>query len=362
MTPNTWVAVPASNTLSDLNPQNDPALNPVYPAKPEFMGTHANIILAWCGACNDDAVLWLPLSGGHADYGGNEPYKIDLNAETPSWEMVRPPSGAIGNVITTDDGQEATGLYSDGRPRAIHSYNKPVYVPGVGPVIAVQGSTWTSGQAGTKKPIFISPTTGEMTGFYDPPTDAAGTASGSGACYDSSRNAIWWRGSGTSKFQKFDIGTQAWTSHGSNIASNGNLALVYLADHDCIVWFRTFPSPEIAIFDCTTGTIDVPPLSGSMVGASIGGTMQPVYVPAVNAIACWDNSTDTTKINILSVPANPKTDTWVISQLPVDAANAVTPSAKAANGTYGRFFYSQRLDGFGVINAASEPIYFYARS
>ena len=143
-------AIPASNTLDDLNPKNNPAINPVYPSTPEWMGNHANIIGAWCGACyGDDAgELWLPLSGGHGDYAGNEPYKINLRADVPQWEMVRPPSGAIGNVLTTNDGQEASGVYSDGRPRSIHSYNKSVWIDGVGPAVAVQGSTSWSAQAG----------------------------------------------------------------------------------------------------------------------------------------------------------------------------------------------------------------------
>jgi hypothetical protein len=362
MPPETWATIPATNKLSDLNPANDPLINPDYPSAPEWMGNHANIIGAWCGACNNDAVLWLPLSGGHADYGGNEPYRINLMNEPPTWEMVRYPSGAVGNVLTTRDGQESTGLYSDGRPRAIHSYNKPVYVPDVGPVISVQGSTWYSGQSGTTKPIFINPVTGEMDHFYGAPSSDSGTSSGSGACYDPSRHAIWRRGAGTAKVQKFDIATQVWTNHGSLLAWNGYVGVEYLPDHDCLFIICGSLANDFAVFDCDTSTYYYPSVSGALQGLSLSGACQPRLIPGTNSVAVWNNSTDTTLINTLSFTTNPRTDIWAVSQLSVAAENSVTPTVRAGNGTYGRFFYSPSLDGFGVINATNQPIYFYARS
>ena len=64
MTPRTWRAIPATNTLADLNPKNNPALNPNYPNNPEFMGTHSAIIYAWCGAAWDDAAMSGPNDPG----------------------------------------------------------------------------------------------------------------------------------------------------------------------------------------------------------------------------------------------------------------------------------------------------------
>ncbi len=362
MSPNTWVEVPAVNNLSDLNPANDPDINPNYPDNPEWMGNHNSIIDAWCGACNDDAVLWLPLSGGHADYGGNEPYRINLYADSPEWEMVRPPSGAIGNILTTRDGQEATGLYSDGRPRAIHSYNKPVYVPGVGPVISTQGSTWYSGQSGTSRPIFINPVSGEMDHFYDAPTSGAGTASGSAACYDPSRHSIWRRGSGTANILRFDIDQGAWIDTQAGTAWSGNVAMEYLPEHDCLFIACAFMTNGFAVFDCNAGTYHYPAVTGNFTGMTLSGSCRPRHIPGTTSIALWDNSTQTTVINTMSFNTDPRTDTWAIGQMPVDQSNIVVPTAKASNGTYGRFFYSESLNGFGVINATDEPIYFYARS
>ena len=160
MEANTWKEV-GINTLDDVNPEYDStSVKLPKHTSMESSTEHKSIIIAWCGACFDDneSVLWLPL-GGHSDYAGKyEPYKeIDLSVNSPTWEMVRPPSGAIGNQMVLDDGQEATGLYSDGRLRAVHSYNKPVYVPQIGPVMSVTGMAYKSAGAGLRQPAFIKP-------------------------------------------------------------------------------------------------------------------------------------------------------------------------------------------------------------
>jgi hypothetical protein len=363
MAANTWATVPASNTLDSLNPKNNVTLNPNYPSNPEWMKSPAvfpGVVSAWCGGCFDTATntLWLPLSGGHADYAGNEPYKIALNTSAPAWEMVRPPSGAIGNLLTTDDGQEASGVYSDGRPRSIHSYNKHVYVPGIGPVVSVQGNTAWSAQTGKNQVIKISPTTGEAT--YGAINSGTGGASGYGACYDSSRHVIWGRGPATSKFNKYDIALDTWSDVGSTIAVSGYAGLCYLPDDDCILWLCDYFTNKFAVFDCATGIVTQPSVSGSAVGALLSGRMQPHWVPSLGAVAVWDNSASTTVINTLVKPSNPRTDAWSIGQLAVAGGNTVTPTAATANGTYGRFAYASGLGGFVLLNATSQQLYFYA--
>lgn len=130
--------IPIANKLSDLNPDNNPAINPNYPSSAPWTGStgHTSVISTWCGACYDRATdtLHFPLSGGHGDWAGNEPYKVRIGDESPLFVMMRNPSGAVGNTGTLNDGLESTGVYFDGRPRAIHSANRPVYVPGLGPI------------------------------------------------------------------------------------------------------------------------------------------------------------------------------------------------------------------------------------
>lgn len=367
MSANTWAEV-GSNTIADIDPEDDAAINPNHPSSAPWHGSQglAGAINPWCGGCFDDenSVFWLPLQGGHGDYGGNEPYKIDLSANSPTWEMVRNPSGAVGNEITLADGQEATGLYSDGRLRSIHSYNKCVYIPGTGPALAVTGATYSSGAAGVLKPAIINPETGELATF-----GAASTyflnlnaSSGLGAAYDPARNAIWVTPANGKKIHYYNITTNAWNWPGVSRDAGGYAGLEYLPDHDCLIWFNSNLTNDFSIYDCSTNTLYDPSITGTYVGiGGLGGTKQPRYC-GNNTIAIWDNSTNTTIINTISFSSNPRTDTWQINQLSVAGGNTVTPTAKNSNGTYGRFFYSSKLDGFGVLNAYNQKIYFYARS
>lgn len=361
---NTWATVPITNTLASLNPKNDPLLNPNFPDNPEWFGnggSFARIISAWCSAVlnpdNDD--FWIPLPAGHADYCGGEPYMVSLNAASPSWQRMYDPAGALPNPFITNDGQELTGLYQNGRPRAIHSYNKILWVPEYGIAAVPQGSTSHSGQQGTTKPIIIDPVTGEMTRFGTAlPVDGAGDYSGGCAVYDSLRKAVWVRRVGTGRWHRYMLETDTWVINISpSYAGAGYNSGEYIAEHDCILWVNAnLPNGKLAILDCATGAVTHPTVTGSLVGMASVGFCTPRKF-AAGKFAIWDNATDTTAINVLSFTGDPRTATWNISQLTVAAGNTVTPSARTANGTYGRFAYSKRMNRFFVINDVSQPMY-----
>lgn len=361
---NTWDTVPITNTLASLNPKNNPALNPNFPNNPEWFGSggeFSRIISAWCGAVlnldNDD--FWIPLPAGHADYCGAEPYKVNLGASSPSWQMMHPPAGALPNTFITNDGQEATGLYQNGRPRAIHSYNKILWIPEYGIGAVPQGSTSHSGQSGTSKPIIIDSVTGEMTRFGATiPVGSQGNFSGGCAVYDSLRKSVWVRSVGTARWHRYALETDEWVTNLSpSYAGAGYNAGEYIAEHDCILWLNAnLPNGKLAILDCATGAVTHPTVTGSLVGMTSVGSCTPRNF-ATGKFAVWDNATNTTAINVLSFTGDPRTADWQITQLPVAPSNSVTPSARTANGTYGRFAYSKRMNRFFVINDVSQPMY-----
>lgn len=80
----------------------------------------ASITKAWTGGAVDQrrGEYLLVGNGGHADYCGNEGYALSLRSETPGWRRISSPTpnGSLGAVTS-----EGTGLYADGRPRAMHS-------------------------------------------------------------------------------------------------------------------------------------------------------------------------------------------------------------------------------------------------
>lgn len=72
-------------------------------------------INAWNGFCSKGAEVYLAAAGGHYDYFGNEAYKLDLSAATPSWLMLNQPTPGAQVVLNVP-------YYTDGRPTATHLY------------------------------------------------------------------------------------------------------------------------------------------------------------------------------------------------------------------------------------------------
>ena len=237
MVKGTWKVVPG-NKLSDIDPRNNPLINPNYPNSAPWTANtgHPAVVSAWCGACWDDATatFWLPLSGGHQDYYGNEPYKNTLWTESPQWQMLRNPTGAIGNTGGVfNDGLEYTGVNWDGRFRACHSYNKPVYVPGVGPIMTILGAT-SPNPSGPNYTLLLNEATGESTNLA---TNSAAGGPDGGSTYDPTRNRIYWLGSSGARLTYFDCVTNVWATISGGTYHNdySNQSLVYVPTKDAIV-------------------------------------------------------------------------------------------------------------------------------
>jgi hypothetical protein len=331
----------------------------------------STVVTAWCGAAYDEATdtMWLGLGGGHRDYAGNEIYKCAFHADAPSWQMVRKPSGAIGNLLMTEDGQDATGVYSDGRPRATHGYNKWCYVPGVGPVLSMHGAGAWQGATGKSWALFINEANGEASYTGAPSQISPPLREGRACCHDTLRNAIWIFANNTAPAMRYDIPanggahTGTHTSVGPAYALPSNMSACYLPAHDCILiaasGFENNSADTWRVLDCATGVMTSPAFIGRLAGGCIAGGSQLRWVPALGAACLWDNVTNTTLINKVTPGPNPRADDWTISALPVAPGNAALPSAKTPNGTYGRFAYSPRLGGFLVFNSTAGPTYFY---
>lgn len=353
-----WGIVPLTVTFADLDPRNDPLINPNYPAKAEYeaTGSFINILRKWNGATRRQSTseIYFPLQGGHADWAGNDAYKVILNSESPRVVRLQNPSGWDG-AVTTNDGQEATGLYSDGRVRSIHSYNKHVYREASGPICGRQGNCATSGSSGTSNLIVFDHDCTQLQ-FGPFPTTNPGSSVGTGVCYDPSRDCLWSRGSGTGRIQKWVYGDASWTTAGPLNTGTTYNSLTYIDTHDLVAWVSVY-NGGLSIYDPVTDTLTAPGLTGSLVGMSIVGQQQPEWV---NGRLCmWDNSTNTTIINTLTPTGDPRTDPWEIGQLTVDAGNTVTPAARDTDGTYGRFGWLPGIECFYLVPPSLTDIYVF---
>lgn len=368
MAANTWAQVPG-NTLASINPESNAAVNPNYPGNAPWHGItgFAAIISAWNGAAWDEATatFWMPLQGGHGDYAGNEPYKKLMMSDTPTWAMLRNPSGAVGNAIVLDDGLEASGVYADGRIRVGHAYNNNVYVPGVGPMVVRIKGPFKSGATDFRKAYLVNETTGEPSLFCDLTSVNPGESYG-GATYDSIRNRVLSIGVGNTPLVAIDVTTKVPSVVVSSDNYVGQYARpVHVADYDLLAILHNGGAgyPQwFYFFDTANGNAKIQPtITGSLpAGLDANGQCGMCWDSANKRFLLWNNSSNTTQIGTLSPTGNPRTQPWQAGALPVSGANTVTPTAATGTGTYGRFVYSKKLGGCFVLNAVDQPIYFFA--
>ena len=365
MSPGTWAQI-GRNMLSDIDPAKNPTINPNYPASPEWRAVmgQAAIVLAWCGACLDSEKyrLWLPLGGGHSDYAGNEAYYFDLLDDSPVWKMPRPPSGAIGNLLTTRDGKETTGVYADGQPRAMHSYNKHVFIPGLGVICTMLGGTAWSAKGGANDTWKLDAATGLWSKIATAPR--VGATQGA-ACYDPNRRCVWFVPASDGHLLQLDLASMQWRvcNDYQRINGWGYRRLLFLADDDLMLQFDDLMAGGFCVWDMAAKTYTTPGTSGPApqgFDASAMGKAGSDWNSAESFVAIWHHLSNTETIATLTPGANKKTSPWIWGQIAPAGNNVVKPTARIVNGTYGRFGYSAGLNGYFLQNEVSQKTYFFA--
>lgn len=381
MTARTWKAVPTANTFASIDPALRADLNPNFPGGAPWAGAggHAAMLDAWCSLVpsQDDGLLIAGPGGGHGDGASNAQARIDLMEESPAWALLSAPSGALpGSAITYSDGQEATGLYSDGRIRAMHNYNNLLHIPGTRRVfVASIAAPYYNPLATAPKSYYLDMDTGAQSLASDASSlIAAGGPSEGGACYDPTRNCVWHvrNASGLgNKIVKTDIATGISTEHGVRDSWTGNYGrFVYIPGRDLVMNICGVNASRYCFWNPATETWSrsvTPPTGAMSAGLEWGGYAGAAWVDSLGGVAVWNNNAGyETEISLLSPPAtNPLTNPWVWSVIPAAPSNSVTPSARpgGTGGTanvFGKFGYLPALKGFYLKVTAAAPLYFYA--
>ena len=372
----TWGTVPTSNTVPSLNPNNNSALNPNFPAAAPWNGSgQSAIVVAWCSMATDPlGTLWL-WGGGHADYGGNEPYALNLVSAAPTWVMRRPPSGSLASPATdvapdsssAGIAASATGFFSDGRPRPPHTYGSHIYVPGKGMAVTNLLYCWPHVN-GPQKAVYFNEATNDWGLLADYTSLGNVTSYGVGSCYDPTRNCVWFVSMGTYSMTKINVATGVTTRHGVVDNWVGEpVSLRYDASRDLIYavssGIHASIQKRVVVFDPTNSTFYLPP---TYTGTGPSGIDSPNFGDG----AAWDEAggrfllwrgglADRTQIGTLTRPTNPKTDSWVLGSISVSGANAVTPTPALTNHTFNRFEYITALGICVLINSINDPVYFF---
>lgn len=374
----TWAEI-GSNTMNDLDPRYNPAMNPVFPSAPEWWGPlgspHSNAVSAWNGGVWDDSRLEYHNGpgGGHGNYGGNENYIWRGWQAVPSFYIPKPPSAAIGYELPpgkflVDD--EATGMYADGRVRSYHTYGN----------FAVRGTDlWFFG--GSSAFSGVGPNrywrwSRALNDWVDESGVVFDGNVATGAVYDSARDLFWIVGGAASGLHSFNPITKVRLNYNPGMVVSRNYGMpVYLPTKDGIVVFKSdssntgprfiylqlqgaagiaSPTPQSAITPTVTGTPPPdPPNTAPFRGSGIWG----VAYDSDNAriLVWWGGTT----IYVLTPPADPLTGTWAWSTI-TPLSGAVNPGDPTELGVYNRFWYSSRMKACGVFNSTFQKMHVFA--
>lgn len=129
----------------------DTRIRPLCPAAfaSGAFGSCANVTAAWGGAVLDATRnrLYI-LGGGHADYAGNEVYRLDLNMVQMT--RVNEPSFPVRDGCVA--GHQS--MYADGRPVSRHTYSNIEFLPDLDRLLMFGGSRWQCGFFGDDTWLF----------------------------------------------------------------------------------------------------------------------------------------------------------------------------------------------------------------
>ncbi len=334
--PGQWCNL-AGSRLSDVVPTGD-ALEAV-----RGNSGPAAIMGAWGGAAfdttRDQLLVW---GGGHMDYAGNEVYAFNLHTST--WSRLSEPSTDVG-------GDEPSGLYPDGLPRARHTYNYLQYVATPFDAMCSFGGAafYPSGQTGNGAVVcfHLANTHWSTEGELD-----HGGNIGAISAIDPTTGHIWSHGTGNEAYlSDYDPHSGQATRHvrfdegffGYELTAAiepDARKLVGVGGGRVRIWDLENPEADSVVIETTGGD--------ALVNANNPGFD---YDSATKQLIGWAEGGSVYALDL-------EARSWSEKQLRDD----VTPTSPSPNGTYGRFRYVPSLDIFVLVNGIDEDVQLYRLS
>jgi hypothetical protein len=324
------------------------------------------IIVAWGTGVYDTErerlVIW---GGGHNDYDGNEVYAFGpLTSDTPRWTRLTEPSRPPARNV-------ARG--ADGRPVSRHTYNLLTYLPA--PLNKMMscaiGSRHNDGSAAPGVDFYDF----TIDGRAGQPWSAGPTAPFNGfpggfCIFNPVTQSVWYQPTGTStpRLQEYRLATNSWTSFPVDVSEDRDPTPAIDTRRNLMVTvgrpLGSTTNYALLLYDLSRPG-DRPIKITSTGPKAIENARFPgfIYDAANDQFVGWSGGA---AIYTLKAPADPKTGTWVWSQLQLDSGNTVTPTRVAGVkqsgneiGTFGRFRYVPSQQGVIVVNAGDESVYFF---
>lgn len=353
LTLNTWAQI-GSNTANNVDPNDDPAINPNHPSAAPWRNGYdlTDVANQWNGGALDDVngVFWTG-GGGHSGYYGNELYSISLEANNPAWIRRGYPSGSIQKPCAsfTTGFTASDSLLVDGRPAPVHTYN--LFTAISNGDVALAGGGFNALGTNTGWGYKFSSTLNDwvtatpLNVWYQ---------SYSCACYDPVRDRLWLFDYQYLQWIDLATGNTTVCFNTETDAIGPDSKMIYDPIRDIFVVFLSiqassvYGSAYVLYFDPDNPTDFIKAPQDNTV---LRGKHGIAFDPDGNRILCWNGGANLT---VITPPATGwNTNTWVSSTLTLSG----TPSSAATNGTYGRFQYSTKYKCAFLLNTLGEKLW-----
>ncbi len=359
--PGQWMQI-ANNTIEDIDPEDDPAVNADFPSQASWHGVEgiSAVMNDWNGgalATNygqlGGFIAW---GGGHGSYLGNEVYVF--NIDTQLWERLSDP-------ISDPDCNYTTGELQGGSPCSAHTYDYVDYHPLTNSFILLgSASNHRQGGKGAPRVHLFSLTSKQWRSGGDHP-DYQGLT-GASSAYDSNRDIFWLLPPTLKKLSSYDPngnnGSGKWTVYNSSANMQLDALSAFDPVNDLLVTLshRDPGKHGIVLHDLKN------PNAGHIMANTTGNKAlefsqkgaRPAfeYDPVSRNFVGWVGGTN---VFTLTPPANGdwRNSDWVWTEIPAAASNTVDPGPP--NRIYSRFRYVPALNAFILVNKSDGGVYLY---
>lgn len=349
-----------SNTIMDLRPANDPAINPNYGtgtrAPWEVQATLNDIFNEWNGGALDlDRSRFWTGGGGHSGYQGIEMYAVDLNVASPAYARYSTPSGSIPFPCDLTAAGADSAVDAIGRPRQVHNYNLLSVDPATGDLLMAPGGFNIFG-GGAARGFRLRRDTGEWDTSNPIQKHASFDVAG-GAAFDTVTGLLWTVCNGG--LFSVDLTTGVMTRRAvlgtfndgqyQKLVADPTNGVMYIFQHKPLTGAMA-GKPAAGFTPTPTGTVTVYGLDMPMT-ADGAGSHGVDWDADGNRLLIYRGGSD---LRSYKAPASPLSGTWTEESVSLNTSAVTPPVSNTAAGSsfYGRFRVSKKL-GIAVVQSTA---------
>jgi len=363
--PGTWTTI-SRNTLADVDPANDPKLNPNHPRGAPWRGStgQASVIDAWNGgAFAPDLGRFGSLllhGGGHGNYFGNEVYAFDV--ESGRWSRLSDPYVASTDKLVERYEQ---GAFPDGSPLPPHTYDYVEYDPGTRRLLVLRGLQQlrvpgNSVSSGSPHAFDLA-----SRRWLRAASHGAPVISGGFSAYDPVKRVHWTAspGKASAGLRWFDAAPRnpdgtigAWSARIADVPLAADSVAAIDPDRRLLVYTRFRKGSNVFALDLAVAKPRAIRIDHGGDAPSLESAHGWEWSPSRKSFLYWRRGAGVHELR--PEAADPFRGPWTWSRLDAPGAEG-PPDNRRDNGVYGRFriFAVEGREFAIVVNGSEQPVY-----